>query len=153
MSVNGVIDEVTGQEDGGGYVVGFLGGEQATHPDAWAASDPFELVKRWPAGPDAIPFLLIHGADDTWAPGVADSFQAALVAAGYDSRLVEIPGTGHIEAMQRKDSVEAIAAIARGKWARAGKNAKPVRSHTLLPASARGALPAMWVPHRRDVAR
>jgi acetyl esterase/lipase len=114
VSVNGVIDEVTGQEDGEGYVVGFLGGERATHPDAWAASDPFELVKRSAAGPDAIPFLLIHGADDTWAPGVAESFQAALVAAGYDSRLVEIPATGHTEAMQRKVSVDAITAIAKG---------------------------------------
>jgi acetyl esterase/lipase len=115
VSVNGVIDEVTGQEDGNGYVLGFLGGDQETHADAWAASDPFRLVKRYPAGPDAIPFLLIHGADDTWAPNVAESFQAALVAAGYDSRLLTIPATGHVQAMERKASVDAIMAIANGR--------------------------------------
>jgi acetyl esterase/lipase len=114
VSVNGVIDEVTGQEDGNGYVVGFMGGDQETHADAWAASDPFALVERFPAGPDAIPFLLVHGADDTWAPNVAESFQAALTAAGYDSRLLTIPDTGHQEAMERKGSVDAIVAIARG---------------------------------------
>jgi acetyl esterase/lipase len=116
VSVDGVIDEVTGQEDGNGYVVGFLGGDQETHADAWAASDPFELVKRFPAGPDAIPFLLIHGADDTtvW-PAVSESFQAALVAAGYDSRLVIIPATAHLAALERKASVDAIMTIAKGE--------------------------------------
>jgi acetyl esterase/lipase len=115
VSMGGVIDEVTGQEDGNGYVVGFLGGDQETHADAWAASDPFALVQRYPAGPDAIPFLLIHGADDTWAPKVSESFQAALVAAGYDSRLLTIPATGHIETLARKVSIDAIMEIATGQ--------------------------------------
>jgi acetyl esterase/lipase len=116
VSMDGDIDEVTSQEDGNGYVVGFLGGDQATHADAWAASDPFDLVKRYPAGPVAIPFLLIHGAGDTVvSPKVSESFQAALMAAGYDSRLLMIPATGHIETLERKDSVDAIMTIAKGK--------------------------------------
>ena len=58
---DGNLDEVTAQSDGRDYVVGFLGGDRAARPDEWAAADPFALVKRYPAGPDAIPSLLIYG--------------------------------------------------------------------------------------------
>ena len=113
---DGVIDQVTGQEDGHNYVVRFLGGEQATRPDAWAAADPFALVKRYPAGADAIPFLLIHGADDYLVlPKVSEDFQAALVAAGYDSRLLMIPKTGHVGALTKRVTIEAIMDIATAR--------------------------------------
>ncbi len=47
-------------------------------------------------------------------PKVSESFQAALVAAGYDSRLLTIPETGHLETLARKDSIDAIMKIAKG---------------------------------------
>ncbi len=61
-------------------------------PDEWAAGDPFALVQRYPAGPDAIPSLLIYGEYDTVvSPKVTPAFHDALIAAGYDSRLLDDP--------------------------------------------------------------
>jgi acetyl esterase/lipase len=114
VSMDGAIDEVTAQEDGHGYVLAFLGGDQTARPEAWAASDPFALVKRYPPGPDTTPLLLIHGASDhNVPPAVSESFQAALVAAGYASSLVEIPGVDHLGTLARKESIDAIMGIAK----------------------------------------
>jgi acetyl esterase/lipase len=114
---DGELNEVSqpGEADGLPYVTGFLGGDRAKHARAWAAADPFALAKRYRAGAKAIPFLLIHGsADATVAPVVSESFQAALVAAGYRSRLVEIPGADHVGSLYSKVGIEAILKAASG---------------------------------------
>jgi acetyl esterase/lipase len=102
--------------DGLQYVTDFLGGDRKKHPSAWAAADPFALTKRYRAGANAIPFLLLHGSADTSVlPAVSESFQKALVAAGYQSRLVEIPGAGHLDGLWSKAGIEPILKIATGK--------------------------------------
>lgn len=118
VSVDGDLNEVTepNKADGLSYITSFLGGNQASHRDAWAAADPFALVKRYPAGADSLPFLLIHGgADTTVLPVVSESFQAALVAAGYHSRLVEIAGADHTGSLYAQEAIDAILKIATGK--------------------------------------
>jgi acetyl esterase/lipase len=113
---DGNLDEVSAQSDGRDYVVGFLGGDEAARPDEWAAADPFALVKRYPAGPDAIPSLLIYGEYDQYvSPKVSPAFHDALVAAGYDSRLLMIPGGDHTAALGKKATIAAILDIATGK--------------------------------------
>lgn len=118
VSMDGVINQVSEPESGDGvaYVYQFLGGAPEEHPDAWAAADPFALAKRYPAGANAIPFLLIHGLLDTTVfPEVSQSFQAALEAAGYQSQLVEIPEAGHIETLGNGDVVIALMTFMTGK--------------------------------------
>ena len=63
---DGELNEVTkpDQADGLEYVRDFLGGARTTHPDAWAAADPFALAKRYRARANPVPFLLIHGSAD-----------------------------------------------------------------------------------------
>ena len=116
--MDGVINQVSEPESGDGlaYVSQFLGGSRRAHPHAWAAADPFALAKRYPAGAHAIPFLLIHGLLDTTVfPRVSRLFQAALVAAGYQSQLVEIPDAGHIETLGNGDVVVALMTFMTGK--------------------------------------
>ena len=116
--VGGELNQVTkpNQADGLEYVRDFLGGARTTHPDAWAAADPFALAKRYRARDNPVPFLLIHGsADTTVLPAVSESFQKALVAAGYQSRLVEIPGADHVGSLWSKAGIEAILKVATGK--------------------------------------
>ena len=104
------------EADGLPYITDFLGGVRKKHPSAWAAADPFALAKRYRAGADAVPFLLLHGSADIMvAPAVSESFQATLVAAGYTSRLVEIPGADHTGILWSKGGIEAILKIATGK--------------------------------------
>jgi acetyl esterase/lipase len=115
---DGAVDELTRPDaaDGIVYVTNFLHGDRAKRPGAWAASDPFALAKRYRAGADATPFVLIHGLDDTSVfPAVSRSFQATLVAAGYQSRLVEIPGADHTGGLWSKAGIEPILKIATGK--------------------------------------
>jgi pimeloyl-ACP methyl ester carboxylesterase len=114
---DGDLHEVTQPDEADGlqYVTYFLGGDRTKRPDAWAAADPFALAKRYRAGANAIPFLLIHGSADTAVqPAVSESFQATLVAAGYHSRLVEIPGADHVGSLYSKDGIEAILKAATG---------------------------------------
>jgi acetyl esterase/lipase len=111
VSMDGVINEVSEPDVGDGpeYVSHFLGGSRRAHPHAWEASDPFALAQRYPAGAHAIPFLLIHGVlDNTVYPRVSRLFQAALVTAGYHSRLVRVPDAGHIETLGNGDVVVAL---------------------------------------------
>lgn len=104
------------EADGLWYITDFLGGDRKKHPSAWAAADPFALAKRYRAGATAIPFLLLHGSADAMvAPAVSKSFQATLVAAGYTSRLVEIPGADHTGVLWSKGGIESILKIATGK--------------------------------------
>jgi acetyl esterase/lipase len=91
------------------FVRSFLGGDRKALPGAWAAVDEFALAKRNPARAHAIPFLLIQGlADLSSPPPDSRSLQAALVAAGYHSRLVEIPGMDHLETWANGNAVDAV---------------------------------------------
>ncbi len=113
VSMSGAIDLVNVPYDDPGYIDSFMGGDQATSPDAWAAADPFALVQRYPAGADAIPFLIIHGAlDRSVLPAGSESFQAALVAAGYHSRLLIIESATHLQTLHGRVSIDAIVALA-----------------------------------------
>lgn len=108
---DGELNEVTqpDQADGLYYVKGFLGGNRKSHPAAWAAADPFALAKRYRAGANATPFLLIHGsADTTVLPAVSELFQKKIVADGYQSRLVLVPGAIHTGALWDKSGIEPI---------------------------------------------
>jgi acetyl esterase/lipase len=114
---DGELNEVTQPDvaDGLLYVTDFLGGDRAKRPGAWAAADPFALAKRYRARATSIPILLVHGSADTMvAPAVSRSFLARLVAAGYRSRLVEIPGADHTGGLWSKDGIEPILKIATG---------------------------------------
>ncbi len=109
VSIDGALDELTTMQDGNDYVQGFVGGDQVAQPKAWAASDPFVLARRYPAAADAIPFLLIHGGADTLVlPEVSRAFQDALVAAGYGSRLVEVPSANHRSITAATETIDAI---------------------------------------------
>ena len=111
MVEDGELNEVTQPDkaDGLWYVTDFLGGDRTKRPSAWAAADPFALAKRYRAGAKAISFLLIHGsADSTVLPAVSEKFQAALVAAGYHSRLVEIPHAEHLDGLWSRKGIEPI---------------------------------------------
>jgi acetyl esterase/lipase len=108
---DGVLNQVTQPERGDGlqYVEDFLGGTRKTRPAAWAAADPFGLANHYRAGANATPFLLIHGsADTTVLPAVSKSFQKAMVADGYQSQLVIIPGAEHTEGLWAKRGIEPI---------------------------------------------
>ena len=111
-AVNVVRDAVGGED----YLVPFFGGDAKARPDAWHAADPFALLKRYPAGVGAIPIVLIQGGEDTDVPpSVARSFQAALVAAGHDSRFVEVPAADHGTIMGSKTTIETIMALAAAR--------------------------------------
>jgi pimeloyl-ACP methyl ester carboxylesterase len=97
------------------FVNRFLGGGRTALPDAWAAADEFALAKRNPARTHAIPFLLIQGlADLNSPPPDSRALQAALIAAGYHSRLVEIPGMDHLGTWANGDAVDAVMTIVTG---------------------------------------
>jgi acetyl esterase/lipase len=94
------------------FVRRFLGGNPKALPDAWAATDEFALAQDHPARAHAIPFLLIQGlADLSSPPADTRSLQAALVAAGYHSELVEIPGVDHLGTWANGDAVDAVMTI------------------------------------------
>jgi fermentation-respiration switch protein FrsA (DUF1100 family) len=115
---DGELNEVSRPDvaDGIVYVTDFFGGDRKTRPAAWAAADPFALVKRYRAAANSIPFLLIQGLEDTTVfPGVSKSFQATLVAAGYKSRLVDIPGADHTGGLWSKAGIEPILKLAPAK--------------------------------------
>ena len=118
VSMAGEVNEVSqpNQADSIAYVQEFFGGPRRDDPEAWAASDPFVLLRRYPAGANAIPFLLVQGLSDTVvAPAVSRSFQAALVTAGYQSRLVEVPGITHLHTWENGNAVDAVASFVSGK--------------------------------------
>jgi acetyl esterase/lipase len=69
-----------------------LGGAVPSVPDAAAQASPVTRVT-----PDAPPFLLLHGADDSMVPCVqSERLHAALVEAGVEAELVLYPGADHM---------------------------------------------------------
>ena len=73
-------------------VVDFVGGTKAEVPERYAAASPITYV-----GPGAPPFLFITGSSDVFVdPEHSHRMQDALAAVGTDSRLLEIPGGGHL---------------------------------------------------------
>ena len=59
------------------------------------------LAKRPPAGPPQVPTLILWGADDRHTPlDRADALQRELPA----SRLVTIPGAGHLPQLEQPDA-------------------------------------------------
>jgi acetyl esterase/lipase len=73
-------------------VVAFVGGTKADAPERYVQASPISYV-----APGAPPFLFVTGASDWFVdPEHAHRMQDALTAVGTDSRLLEIPGGGHL---------------------------------------------------------
>jgi len=114
VDIDGGVDAATPGALYGDDIAVFLGGTRDARPEAWAAADAFALIARGPAGPAAIPFLVIHGdADFVVKPAVSDAFDAALRGAGYESRRLVVPGD-HTVALTSPDAVVAMMALAGG---------------------------------------
>ncbi len=113
VDIDGATDEPVDMEDGVAYVTAFFGGTPAQEPAAYGAAEALQIIKRYPAGDDSIPFLLVHGTSDTTvAPSVSSSLHTALQAAGYPNRLLWVNG-GHAAALTNGTVVSAITALAR----------------------------------------
>jgi acetyl esterase/lipase len=89
----------------------FFGGTRDADPAAWAAGDPFALVTHQAVPATDLPILLLKGGADGDAADVR-AFQAALVAGGYHSQLIEIPSADHFGTTVATESIEAILALA-----------------------------------------
>lgn len=89
----------------------FFGGTRATNPGAWAAGDPFALTTRHAVAATDLPIVLVQGGADGGATD-ARTFQAALAAGGYHSRLIEIPAADHFGTTVAKETIKAILALA-----------------------------------------
>jgi len=73
-------------------VIDFVGGTKAEVPERYAAASPITYV-----GPGAPPFLMITGSTDVFVdPEHSRRMQDALTAVGTESKLLEIPGGGHL---------------------------------------------------------
>ncbi len=92
----------------------FFGGTRDAEPAVWAAGDPFALATHHAGAATDLPILLLKGGADGDAAS-ARAFQAALVAGGYHSRLIEIPSADHFGTTVAKESIEAILALATAK--------------------------------------
>ena len=91
------------------------GGDRMAKPEAWAAVDPFALLLRHPAGPEAIPFLVVQGgADSVVKPSVSQDFATALQAAGYAVRLLVLPEADHVGVLDAPDTSAALLALTAG---------------------------------------
>ena len=89
--------------------------DEATSAAATAASDPYLLAKKYPAGAGSIPILLLQGTEDYLVDkDVPVRLEAALTTAGYDSSLWMVPGADH-DGNGGGDSIVAwILAFAKG---------------------------------------
>lgn len=107
-------DEIATAASGDSELAAFFGGTRAASPAAWAAGDPFALAAHRAVAATDLPIVLLQGGADG---GVADAraFQAALVAGGHHSRLIEIPSADHFGTTVAKESIEAILALATAK--------------------------------------
>jgi acetyl esterase/lipase len=75
-----------------GPVIDFVGGSKDAVPEKYAEASPITHV-----APGDPPFLFIHGDNDWFVPiSNAHRMQAALDGVGTMTRLLEIPGGGHI---------------------------------------------------------
>ena len=74
-------------------VIDFVGGTKAAAPELYAQASPLTH-----AAPDSPPFLFIHGDDDWFVDIDAQErpMKRALDAMGVETRLLEVPGGGHI---------------------------------------------------------
>lgn len=94
LSLAGVTDLVRASalRLGDGAVDAFLGGDPATHPEAYAAASPFA---RLPAG---VPQHLLHGeADDTVPCALSRDYATRARALGDEVHFEALPGVGHFE--------------------------------------------------------
>jgi acetyl esterase/lipase len=76
-----------------GAVIAFVGGTREAVPALYRAASPIDHV-----APGAPPFLFIQG-DDDWFVDIDKQtrpMRAALDAVGTETRLLEIPGGGHL---------------------------------------------------------
>ena len=92
----------------------FFGGTRVADPAAWAAGDPFALAAHRVVAATDLPIVLLQGGADGGYAG-ARAFQAALLASGHRSRLIEIPSADHFGTTVAKESIEAILALATAK--------------------------------------
>lgn len=92
-------------------LVAFFGGTRVANAAAWAAGDPFALAAQRSVAATDLPIVLVHGGADA---GGADAraFQAALLAGGHHSQLIEIPSADHFGTTIAKESIDAILALA-----------------------------------------
>ena len=95
-------------------LVAFFGGTRAADAAAWAAGDPFALAANRAVAATDLPIVLIHGGLDN---GVADAraFEAALMAGGHHSKLIEIASADHFGTTVAKESIDAILALATAR--------------------------------------
>jgi hypothetical protein len=88
----------------------FVGGSKDEKPDAWAAVDPYALAAHTTPA-DRLPVRLIQGGRDP-SDASTQRFQAALIAAGIDSTLVEEPTADHPGILNTVESVDALLELA-----------------------------------------
>jgi acetyl esterase/lipase len=96
-----------------GFLDSFFGGSQAAAPAAWAAGDPFAVIRQ--AGANRIPVRLIHGdMDINVRPQSSQDFEQALEAAGFASQLTVIPQADHNSVLQHRDTIRVVLETALG---------------------------------------
>lgn len=77
----------------------FLGGPAARVPERYAAASP---AARLPLG---IPQLLVHGVEDDTVPvSMSAGYAAAASRAGDDVEVVVVPGIGHMEVIDPRET-------------------------------------------------
>jgi acetyl esterase/lipase len=86
---------------------------EAARAAATAASDPYLLAKKYPAGAGSIPILLLQGTEDDMGD-VPTSFESALTTAGYHSSLWMVPGADHMGVLSADSTFAWILAFAKG---------------------------------------
>ena len=90
-----------------GFLDSFFGGSQSQAPAAWAAGDPFAVIRQ--TGANKIPVRLIHGElDGNVRPQSSRDFELALEAAGFDSQLTVIPQADHGSVLEHRDTIRIV---------------------------------------------
>jgi acetyl esterase/lipase len=107
-------DEIATAASDDSELAAFFGGTREADPAAWAAGDPFALAAHRAGAATDLPIVLVQGGADSGAAD-ARAFQAALMASGHHSRLIEIPSADHFGTTIAKESIEAILALATAK--------------------------------------
>lgn len=114
VDLAGPRDDIATASSGDSELSAFFGGSRAADPAAWAAGDPFALAAHRAGAATDLPIVLVQGGADGGAAG-ARAFQAALMASGHHSRLIEVPSADHFGTTIAKESIEAILALATAK--------------------------------------
>ncbi len=92
---------------GSKFLEAFFGGSQSQAPDAWAAGDPYSVVRE--DGANRIPVQLVHGDFDTNVlPQSSRDFESALEAGGFESQLTVVPRSDHGSILQHRDTIRII---------------------------------------------